>query len=77
MQICIPQTSGIDEFISKFDDKVILTGNAITEKHGPFLVYDTENRLLTGSYHKRQISNPPTPLPPMFKTAKVQFRQCC
>jgi len=22
-----------------------------------------------GSYHKRQISNPPTPLPPMFKTA--------
>jgi len=31
----------------------------------------------TGSYHKRQISNPPTPLPPMFKTAKVQFRQRC
>jgi len=26
-----------------------------------------------GSYHKRQISNPPTPLPPMFKTAKSQI----
>jgi len=28
-----------------------------------------------GNYHKRQISNPPTPLPPMFKTAKFQISQ--
>jgi len=27
------------------------------------------------SYHKRQVSNPPTPLPPMYKTAKFQIRQ--
>jgi len=27
-----------------------------------------------GSY-QRQISKPPTPLPPMFKTAKFQIRQ--
>jgi len=26
------------------------------------------------SYHKRQITNPPTPLPPMFKIAKFQIR---
>jgi len=26
-----------------------------------------------GSYHKRQISNPSTPLPPVFKTAKFQI----
>jgi len=30
---------------------------------------------LTGSYHKRQISNLPAPLPPMFKPAKFQIRQ--
>ena len=29
----------------------------------------------SGSYHKRQISNPPTPLPPIFKTAKFQIHQ--
>ena len=29
----------------------------------------------SGSYHKRKISNPPTPLPPMFKTAKFQIHQ--
>jgi len=28
-----------------------------------------------GSYHKRQISNPPTPLPPMFKNTKFQTRK--
>ena len=28
-----------------------------------------------GSYHKRQISNLPTPLPPMFKTAKFEIRR--
>jgi len=26
-------------------------------------------------YHKRQISNSPTPLPPMLKTANFQIRQ--
>jgi len=31
--------------------------------------------LKKGSYHKRQISNPQTPLPPMFKTAKFLIRQ--
>jgi len=30
-----------------------------------------------GSDHKRPISNPPTPLPPMFKTAKFQICQRC
>jgi len=28
-----------------------------------------------GSYHKRQILNPRTPLPPMVKSAKFQIRQ--
>ena len=30
---------------------------------------------VSGSYHKRQISNPPAPLPPVFKTAKFHIRQ--
>jgi len=39
------------------------------------LAEQEENCHDKGSYHKRQISNPPTPLPLMFKTAKFQIRQ--
>jgi len=38
-------------------------------------VSSTHRELKKDSYHKRKISNPPTPLPPMFKTAKFQIRQ--
>jgi len=47
MQVCVFQTSGMNEFLSKFDDKVIYFDcRRDNRKHGPCLVYDTKNRLL-------------------------------
>jgi len=42
---------------------------------GAYDSYPPTQPNLTGSYHKRQILNPPTSLPPMSKTAKFQIRQ--
>jgi len=46
-------------------------------KNKPYFVHGFTFLPPLSSFLKRQISNPPTPLPPMFKTAKFQIRLRC
>jgi len=53
MQICIPQTSGMNEFLSQISmTNLYFDCKCDNRKHGPFLVYDTENRPLCTVHSK-------------------------